>query len=96
LEPIVGIVPLKSIPPTLEPHVEGMLVRFYKCGPILLRCTRSLILEIVKANGKIEPYPQFMIKVGKSRVTINLTKPERGNGQIVVKKSEFLKLLASA
>lgn len=95
MDPIVGIVAKKSIPPTLEPHPEGMVVRFYRCGPILLRCSRSLLRKVIEGGREVKPYPQFSVKVGKTRVTINLTKPERGNGQIVLKKSEFLDLLGS-
>ena len=92
---IVGIVAKSSVPPTLESHPDGMIVRFHKCGPILLRCSREVLLGVISAGNEVKPYPQFRIKVGKNRVTINLSRPERGNGQIVVKRGEFLDLLRS-
>ncbi len=92
---ILGIVPASEVPPTVEKVEEGLLVRFFKHNPKLLRCkTASLKKKVESGEGVSEDDKlDFTLRVLKKTVVIDLKAHVSGHGQVRLNKVKFLALL---
>lgn len=92
---IISIVNKAEVPATLETSSEGMIVRFFKHNPSLLRCDRSNLLRLINEGKTSIPFTQFEVRVLKKTVVVTLKRHISGHGQVRVNKEKFLVFLAS-
>ena len=109
MEPIMGIVPSGDVPPTAELHPEGIVIRFFKHNPRLIRVDHRSLLDglrdagmdaahnesVVLENGKEYVLDECVFKVSKRMVVFTLRQPEVGHGVIKLRRKDLIKLLGA-
>lgn len=85
--------PASDVPPLVESHAEGVVVRFYRHDMKLLRCDRKDILKKIIEGSRVIGNENLVVRVLKTQVVIVLRRPVEGHGEVRVKRGEFFELL---